>query len=100
MREHAPALGPQPDDDELLVLTSREVHESVDPASDSDDSAALDVFAEKLRRVPCFPGLLGRDAALVPARHFVEATPRGFAGDDHAQNVTVGLVLCKSFYHT
>lgn len=38
VREHAGAIGPQPDDSQLLMLTRGEVDEAVDASPDSDDT--------------------------------------------------------------
>jgi hypothetical protein len=47
--EHAYSLCPQPDHDEIFMLAGWKMHESVDTASDTDDTFTLQVLGEELR---------------------------------------------------
>ena len=93
MREHTLTLGPQPDDDEVLVLSRWKVNQPVNPASDSSNAPSFDVLEEQLRRVASLRRLLCREVTVLRARLLVKAVPIRAGG--HAQKVTVGLVLCK-----
>lgn len=59
VRDHTGSFRPEPCDDQILVLTRREVDEPVDSSTPPHDPACADVLEEELRRVTglgCLPG--------------------------------------------
>src|SRR5262245_7001723 len=97
MREHADALGPEPDAHEILVLARGKVDDPVDATSKADNSSARDMVQEELRRVACLSSLPRCEEPFLCGRDLIEPVPVRMLGDAglHARNVSHTLVLCK-----
>ena len=97
VREDPCPVGPQPEGDQVPLLTRREMLEPVHTPPDAGDLAAVEVLYQQLRRVSRVESLLRREVALLRKRSLVEAVPvrsRLFA-PSHAVILTFGLVLCN-----
>ncbi len=68
MREDSDLIGPEPEDDEVLVLTSWEVDEAVDTSPHAGYLSVFEVLAKELRRIARRGSLLGRKVAHLPLR--------------------------------
>ncbi len=80
VRHDTGALGPQPNRDEVLVLSGGKVHEPIDSSAHSNDPPTVNVVNEKLGRVPRCSRLFGGEEAFLAEGHLEEAVPVG-AGD-------------------
>jgi hypothetical protein len=75
VRVDAGALGPEPDDDELLVLLGGEVDQAVDTAADAGDASGPDMVTQELRRVPDLGRLPGGEVAGLTGGRLEETVP-------------------------
>jgi hypothetical protein len=67
VREHARLLTPQPEDNEILVVTGRKMDKAIDAASNAFDSLTAQV-GEQLRRVTRRSCLLSREVSSLTLR--------------------------------
>ena len=90
VREDADPIGPQPDRDEILVLSGGEVDEAIDAPADTTGTTAVEVVKEKLRRVAGVRGLSCREESLLARGELEKAVPVGAVLElcVHAQNVS------------
>src|SRR6266446_8812469 len=100
VREDPCSVGPEPERDQVLLLTRREMLEPVHSPPDANDLAAVEVLHQQLRRVSRVESLLRREVALLRKRSLVEAVPvrSRLSTRAHARILTCGLVCCKSTY--
>ncbi len=75
MGEHAGPVGPQPYDNEILVLAGREMNESVHATTYLDHALIAQVLGKQLRGVPSLGRLGGSEVALLGGCCFVKPIP-------------------------
>ena len=100
VREHAGLVGPEPDGDQLLVLTGWEVDDSIDAAPYALESTCPNVVNQELGRVVGFGSLLSREESFLGCCGLAEVIPvrcSGIVG--LAQNLSMALGYCKSIAH-
>lgn len=97
VQNNAGLVRPEPSSHELFVLPSRKVHKPVDASLRPRHTTSQDVLAQQVRRIPGLSRLFRRHVACLSGcggEELIPTRPR-VVNCHHAQNVTVGSVLCK-----
>jgi hypothetical protein len=89
VRQNALRIGPQPCGNELLVLTGRKVHETVNPAANSNNASGFLVMSEQRWRVSGGRRLAGGKQTFLGGGDVVQCLPGRFCGNYsiHARNL-------------
>ena len=75
MGEHPGLLGPEPEDDEVLVLAGREMYDAVDATSHAHHLPRRQVLVKEWTRIARLGGLSRREVAALGLRDGEEAIP-------------------------
>src|SRR5690606_11934440 len=93
----ASLLGPEPEDGQLFVFPSREVHKTIYAAANSPNAPCPHVMRQQLRRVTNTGSLMGREVTVLGHCDLEEAVPTWLRcfHVGHAQTLSIALVLCN-----